>query len=386
MMRPGSRLAEPTYPFSAIVAQEQMKRALLLNAVNPAIGGVLIRGEKGSAKSTTVRSLAPLLPTIDVVAGCPYACDPVEPFDGCPHCTGREIQTEHRRARVVDLPIGATEDRVLGTLHVEHALRSGERRFEPGLLAAAHRGVLFIDEVNLLPDYLVDILLDAAAMGHNIVEREGISFTHPARFLLIGTMNPEEGDLRPQFLDRFGLTVTVGGLTNPAERAEVVRRRIAYEADPRAFVARWADSEEELRTRLVSAQRRMPQVTVPDDLLDLIARTCTDAGVDGLRADLTIYKTACALAAYDNHTTVTPNDIETAAELALPIAVAHRSSDRPHCASATNNHRKRHKMSNRQTLRMPATIRLSTMCHPQSSTPPRRSRSRFQLIARPTAA
>lgn len=306
------------YPFSAIVGQEPMKRALLLNAINPAIGGALIRGEKGSAKSTSVRALAALLPDLAVVAGCPYACDPDEPFADCPHCAGKGVAAAFRPARVVDLPIGATEDRVLGTLHLERALRTGERHFEPGLLAAAHRGILSIDEVNLLPDHLVDILLDAAAMGWNVVEREGISFAHPARFILIGTMNPEEGELRPQFLDRFGLAVDAEGLPDSADRAEVVRRRIAYEADPAAFAARWADDERALRDRLADAREHLPRVVLTDDLLDLIARICTEAGVGGLRADLTIHKTACTLAAYAGRTVVEIGDIRTAAELALP--------------------------------------------------------------------
>lgn len=308
----------PAYPFSAIVGQERMKRALLVNAVNPAIGGVLIRGERGAAKSTAARALATLLPEIAVVAGCPYACDPAQPFAGCPHCTGGEIVAMPRRARLVDLPIGATEDRVLGTLHLEHALRTGERRFEPGLLAAAHRGVLYIDEVNLLPDHLVDILLDAAATGRNVVEREGISFTHPARFLLIGTMNPEEGALRPQFLDRFGLVVDAEPLPEPSDRAEVVRRRVAYEADPTAFATRWAEDECDLRDQIATAQTILPHVSLADDLLDLIARICINARADGMRADLAIYRTACVLAALANRSMVEQDDIYAAAILSLP--------------------------------------------------------------------
>lgn len=309
------------YPFSAVVGQERMKLALLLNAINPAIGGVLIRGEKGSAKSTSVRSLAALLPDLAVVAGCPYACDPDDPFVNCPHCAGQGRQAVVRPARIVDLPIGATEDRVLGTLHLERALRSGERHFEPGLLAAAHRGILSIDEVNLLPDHLVDILLDAAAMGWNVVEREGISFAHPARFILIGTMNPEEGELRPQFLDRFGLAIDAEGLPDPADRTEVVRRRIAYEADPATFIARWTGEEQELRERLATAREYLPRVALADDLLDLIVRICIEADVDGLRADLTIHKAACTIAAYAGRTLVERGDIRAAVELALP----HRS-------------------------------------------------------------
>jgi len=321
---------EPWYPFSAIVGQERMKLALLLNAINPMIGGVLIRGERGSAKSTSVRALATVLPEIAVVEGCPYMCDPDAPFPGCPHCTQTELTAVHRPIRVVDLPIGATEDRVLGTLDLEHVLRHGARRFEPGLLAAAHRGILSIDEVNLLPDHLVDILLDAAAMGRNIVERESIAFVHPARFVLIGTMNPEEGELRPQFLDRFGLAVDAEGLNAPADRAEVVRRRIAYETDPASFAARWAGKEQELRARMATARATLAHVILSDTLLDTIAGICADAGVDGLRADLTIHRTACSLAAYAGRTVVETADIRTAAELALVHRISQtRTPDTP---------------------------------------------------------
>lgn len=305
------------YPFSAIVGQEEMKLALLLNAIDPAIGGVLLRGEKGSAKSTIVRALGGILPPIAVVRGCPYACDPTRPFADCPHCATENREGTERPTRVVDLPLGATEDRVLGTLHLATALRSGERRFEPGLLAAAHRGILYVDEVNLLADHLVDLLLDAAAMGRNIVEREGIAFAHPARFILIGTMNPEEGELRPQLLDRFGLAVAVGGLPDPRDRAEAVRRRIAYEADPTLFVAAWADAETALRARIIAAQQLLPAVNLPDDRLDLIAQICLGVGAEGLRADLTIYKAARALAAWDARHAVTVDDIRRASALAL---------------------------------------------------------------------
>lgn len=308
----------PNYPFSAIVGQERMKLALLLNAINPAIGGVLLRGEKGSAKSTIVRALGTVLPLITVAQGCPYACDPSQPFPDCPHCSGQELLANARPVRVAELPLGATEDRILGTLNLERALKSGERQFEPGLLATANRGILSIDEVNLLPDHLVDLLLDAAAMGRNVVEREGITFAHPARFILIGTMNPEEGELRPQLLDRFGLAVEVAGLPNPAERVEAVRRRIAYEADPVVFAARWEDDEAALRTQIATAQQLLPRVTLDDGLLNLIAHLCISVGVEGLRADLTIYKAACTLAAWAGREAVTEDDLRVAAELALP--------------------------------------------------------------------
>ncbi len=310
------------YPFAAIVAQERMKLALLLHAINPAIGGVLLRGEKGAAKSTIVRALGALLPPLAVVAGCPYSCDPAAPFARCPHCAdgvpGGALMAAVRPTRVVELPLGATEDRVIGTIDLERALRAGERRFESGLLAAAHRGVLYVDEVNLLPDHLVDLLLDAAASGRNVVEREGMSFAHPARFVLIGTMNPEEGELRPQLLDRFGLAIDVGGLAEPRERAEVVRRRIAYEGDPAAFAVRWAGEEEATRVRLTAARALLPGVTLDDALLDVIATICAGSGAEGLRADLTIYKAACALAAWEGRGVVGTEDVRLAAELALP--------------------------------------------------------------------
>ena len=222
------------FPFSAIVGQERMKLALILNAINPAIGGVLIRGEKGTAKSTAARSLAALLPQIEVVPGCPYSCEPDAPFAGCEFCASERRRAVERQVRLVELPVSATEEAVVGTLDIEAAIREGSRRFEPGLLASAHRGILYIDEVNLLNDHVVDVLLDSAAMGRNFVEREGISFSHPARFLLIGTMNPEEGDLRPQFIDRFGLAVEIDHIRDAERRADVIRRRIAYESDPAA--------------------------------------------------------------------------------------------------------------------------------------------------------
>ena len=239
------------YPFAALVGQEPLKTALLLNAVYPGVGGVLIRGEKGTAKSTAARALAALLPPIRVIAGCPFRCDPASPWPECPHCrTAVEREPGEALAPFVDLPLGATEDRVLGTLDFEKALREGRRALQPGLLAGAHRGILYIDEVNLLPDHLVDVLLDAAAMGINTLQREGLSVSHPARFLLIGTMNPEEGDLRPQLLDRFGLVVEVVSPREPAVRAEVVRRRLAFESEPATFVVRWQGDEAALRERI----------------------------------------------------------------------------------------------------------------------------------------
>ena len=310
--------ARPLFPFTAIVGQEAMKRALIFNAIDPSIGGVLISGTRGTAKSTAVRALAALLPEIEVVAGDPFNSAP----DRNPHHTAVWVATPF-----VNLPIGATEDRVLGTLDIERALKSGERRFEPGLLARANRGVLYVDEVNLLPDHLVDVLLDAVAMGVNRIEREGVSFEHEARVILVGTMNPEEGELRPQLLDRFGLCVRVNGYLESGERKEVVRRRIAYDADPEAFAARWTASEREIERRIAQARARLSEVTLPPERLDEIAELCAAARVDGLRADIVIYKTSRAIAAFEGRDAVIPADVQEAQALAL----AHR---RPEARSA----------------------------------------------------
>ncbi|MCX9190654.1 magnesium chelatase [Carbonactinospora thermoautotrophica] len=307
------------YPFSAIVGLADLRLALLLNAVSPAIGGVLVRGEKGTAKSTMVRALAALLPEVDVVAGCRFACDPAQPDPACPdgpHEASAPYET--RRARLVELPVGATEDRLVGSLDLERALTEGVKAYEPGLLAAAHRGVLYVDEVNLLHDHLVDLLLDAAAMGICHVEREGVSVRHAARFLLVGTMNPEEGELRPQLLDRFGLTVEVRASRDPGERAEVVRRRLAYEADPAGFAARWREADEELARRIADARALLPRVELPDTELERIARVCAAFEVDGLRADLVTARAAIALAAWHGRDRVTADDVRQAALLALP--------------------------------------------------------------------
>ena len=311
------------YPFTAIVGQERMRLALLLHAVNPRLGGVLIRGEKGTAKSTAVRALADLLPTTHAIDGCPFGCDPALSSELCESCadlveSGQDPPTVDRPVPVVELPIGATEDRVLGSLDLEHAIQSGSRRFEPGLLARANHGILYVDEVNLLGDHLVDVLLDAAALGWNYVEREGVSFAHPASFMLIGTMNPEEGDLRPQLLDRFALTVEVSGLSDPSERAEVVRRRIAFESDSAGFAEKQKPLEQDERDRLARARTLMPAVVVPESALELIVRICTAFEVDGLRCDLAMYRTATALAAYAGRTTVGSADVRLAAEMALP--------------------------------------------------------------------
>ena len=304
------------YPFTAIVGQSKMKTALLLNAINPAIGGVLVRGEKGTGKSTAARALAALLPLIEVVAGCPWAFAPSEvPNDVWADGAADVIQ---REAPFVSLPIGATEDRLLGTLDIERALQEGTRHFEAGLLAQAHRGVLYVDEVNLLGDHLVDSLLDVAAMGVNRVEREGLSVTHPARFVLVGTMNPEEGDLRPQLLDRFGLTVEVTGPREPLERVQVVRNRLAWEANAIAFCDSFVEQEQILQAQLVAARALLPDVYLSDGMLELIARICIEFEVDGLRADIVIAKTARTLAAFYGRAHVLVEDVREAAELALP--------------------------------------------------------------------
>ncbi|MEU8287815.1 VWA domain-containing protein [Micromonospora sp. NPDC048905] len=296
-----------------------MRLALLLNAVSPAIGGVLVRGEKGTAKSTAVRALAALLPPVRRVAGCRFGCDPAEPDPACPDGPHpADATAETRSARLVELPVGAAEDRVVGSLDLEKALGEGVRAFEPGLLAAAHRGVLYVDEVNLLHDHLVDLLLDAAAMGRSHVEREGVSVSHAARFLLVGTMNPEEGELRPQLLDRFGLTVEVGASRDPEVRVEVVRRRLAADADPAGFAARWADADAEIAAQVAAARRRLPGVRLPDAALRQIAEVCAAFDVDGMRADIVTARAALAHAAWHGRDRVTVDDVRVAARLALP--------------------------------------------------------------------
>ena len=323
---------EPRFPFTAIVGQTPMKRALLLNAINPRIGGVLVRGKKGTAKSTAVRSLAALLPEVPVVPGCPYSCQPGNPQEVCQWCrqAGQTRNNSARQVRIVDLPVGATEDRLVGSLDIEQAIKSGEKNFEPGLIAAAHRGILYIDEVNLLNDHLVDVLLDAAAMGRNYVEREGISVSHDAEFMLVGTMNPEEGDLRPQLLDRFGLAVEVDGVFEPAERREVVRRRMAFEAAPFDFMDGWAEAEQAERDRLLSSQQLLGEVIVPDDILELITDICAEYQVDGLRGDIVMYKTASTIAAYEGRTVVDVEDVREAALMALLHRQRRQPFQQPH--------------------------------------------------------
>ncbi|MFB8397670.1 putative cobaltochelatase [Streptomyces yangpuensis] len=306
------------YPFTAVVGQTDLRLALLLNAVSPAVGGVLVRGEKGTAKSTAVRALSALLPQVDVVPGCRFSCAPAAPDPGCPDGPHESGPGGARPARMVELPVGASEDRLVGALDIERALAEGVKAFEPGLLADAHRGILYVDEVNLLHDHLIDLLLDAAAMGASYVEREGVSVRHAARFLLVGTMNPEEGELRPQLLDRFGLTVEVAASREPAQRVEVVRRRLSYEDDPAGFAARWSGDESEVRARVVAARALLPQVRLGDNALLQIAATCAGFEVDGMRADIVMARTATALAAWAGRTAVLKEDVRQAALLALP--------------------------------------------------------------------
>ena len=309
------------FPFSALVGQERMKTALLLNAVNPVIGGVLIRGERGTAKSTAVRALAELLPIQAVVEGCPFGCDPGEPDAWCGDCQARREQGEDplpvvtRRMRVIELPINASEDRVVGTIDLEAALREGVKRFEPGVLAEANRNVLYVDEVNLLDDHIVDVLLDAAATGVNVVEREGVSISHPARFILVGTMNPEEGELRPQLLDRFGLCVDVGSIHNVEQRVEIVQQRARWEDDPVAFTEQYAASDDNIRQSIAVAIDVLPKVEVPRPVLSVVARLSISLGVEGHRSDLVCGRAAGALAAYQGDEAASVHHIMQVAEM-----------------------------------------------------------------------
>ena len=308
------------FPFTAIVGQEQMKLALVLNVINPTIGGVLIMGEKGTAKSTAVRSLAELLPEMDVSQGCSFNCDPHGFLcNSCRSAVSEEgsLQEEKRRMRVVELPLGVTEDRLVGTLDIEHAIKRGEKKFEPGILAEANRNFLYVDEVNLLEDHIVDLLLDAAAMGVNTVEREGVSFVHPARFILVGTMNPEEGDLRPQFLDRFGLCVRIESLQEKGERKEILKRRAAFDSDADSFLHQWRDEQQTLAGNIVQAQQRLQRVEVADQALDSIVEITTALSLDGHRGDIVIMRTAQALAALKDHASIASDDVRDAAQLAL---------------------------------------------------------------------
>ncbi len=317
------------FPFSAIVGQDEMKLALLIAAVDPKVGGVLAFGDRGSGKSTAVRALAAMLPKMKVVAGCRYNCDPDRPAEFCDECRARAAKGVLKSAQVpvpvIDLPLGATEDRVVGALDLERALARGEKAFEPGLLARAHRGFLSIDEANLLEDHLVDLLLDVAASGENVVEREGLSIRHPARFVLVGTGNPEEGELRPQLLDRFGMSVEVKTPNDLHSRIEVVRRRDDFESDSAAFTATWAKEETKLRKKITSARERLPSVTVSDAALERAARLCMALGTDGLRGELTLTRAARALAALEGAKTVSDEHLRWVA----PSALRHRLRRNP---------------------------------------------------------
>ncbi|MEW5986115.1 MAG: ATP-binding protein [Chloroflexota bacterium] len=318
------------FPFTAIVGQERMKRALILNAVSPQIGGVLIRGERGTAKSTAARALAALLPELEVVSDCRFGCDPHHLNEWCDDCrlrhaNGSHLQVATRRTAFVDLPVSATEDRVVGTLDIEKAIQKGEKVFEPGVLASANRGLLYVDEVNLLDDHVVDLLLDSAAMGVNVVEREGISFSHPAKFILVGTMNPEEGDLRPQLLDRFAFCVQITGLLDPQQRIQIMERRLAFETDSAAFTAQWAAQEKQLSDQIARGRELVSHVRYSRRDLAAIAGLTSSIKVDGHRADLVILRGAQAHAAFQGRDHITDPDILLAAELALP----HRIKGRP---------------------------------------------------------
>lgn len=309
------------FPFVRIVGQEEMKRALLLNVVDPGVGGVLIRGEKGTAKSTTVRSLAQILPAVPSARGCRFHCSPSSSRDMCPRCRqlaaeGR-LESEERRMRVVELPLNATEDRVSGSLDIECILSSGERRYEGGVLADANNNLLYVDEVNLLDDHIVDLLLDSAAMGRNYVEREGVSFSHPSRFVLVGTMNPEEGNLRPQLLDRFGMCVDIAGQKDPDVRVEVVKRRLAFDADPDGYTEGCAAETEELRGRLASARDLLKDVVVPDAVIRTAALVAIRFGMEGHRADLAMIRAARANAALEGRTEASNDDIAATAGMVL---------------------------------------------------------------------
>jgi magnesium chelatase subunit I len=311
----------PVFPFSAIVGQEEMKLALLITAIDPAIGGVLVFGDRGTGKSTAVRAFAALLPKMRAVVGCRYQCDPAANGAGCAECQERARKGPHKSrlvpVPVVDLPLGVTEDRVVGALDLERALAQGVKAFEPGLLARAHRGYLYIDEVNLLEDHIVDLLLDVAASGENIVEREGLSVRHPARFVLIGTGNPEEGELRPQLLDRFGLSVEVRTPCDIETRIEVVRRRDEFDRAPDVFVQKWVRKDRAIRHSLAAARTRLSSVAVGDRARERAARLCIDLGTDGLRGELTLIRAARAIASLDGQLSVTDNHLRRAAAVAL---------------------------------------------------------------------
>ncbi|HSQ87973.1 ATP-binding protein [Romboutsia sp.] len=323
-------MGKKIYPFAAIVGQEKMKLALILNLINPSIGGVLIRGEKGTAKSTAVRSLVDILPERMQVKDCECSCHPLDAEQACCDClqkisNNEKLNVIKSKMRVIELPVSATEDRVVGTLDIEHAIKKGEKKFESGILAQANRNILYVDEVNLLDDHVVDILLDSAAMGVNTIEREGVSFSHPAKFTLIGTMNPEEGDLRPQLLDRFGLVIDVTGESETSQRVEVIKKRLEFEKDPKSFIKSYEYEQNEIADRIEKAKEILSNVVFDDSILETTAKISTDLGVDGHRADIVMLKTAMAIAAYNMRTEVLKEDLKEAASYVLP----HRMRRRP---------------------------------------------------------
>jgi len=327
------------FPFTRVVKQDKMKRALLLNVIDPGIGGVLIKGEKGTAKSTAVRSMIQFLPDRPAVKGCVYHCDPRYPKRLCADCqakiaAGEKLETETVPMRVIELPLNATEDRVSGTLDLEYVLKTGKKKFEPGVLASANGNLLYVDEINLLDDHIVDLLLDSAAMGVNYVEREGVSFSHPARFVLVGTMNPEEGNLRPQLLDRFGLSVEVEGEDIIETRMEIVKRRIAFDADPEGYVDSCRSELNELRDKIVNARELIPKIPVDDNAVRMAAYLAMHFNMEGHRADLTLIRAARANAALEGKTEITKEDIEKVA----PLVLAHRVKKRAFEKSEFNDH------------------------------------------------
>ncbi len=322
----GKRNSANIYPFSAIVGQNLLKKALLLNAIDPNIGGVLIRGERGTAKSTAVRSLATLLPEHSVMIGCPYNCDPSHSETMCSSCQKNPNKASYiTKMKVVELPVSATEDKVVGTLDISAAIKNGEKKFEPGILAEANRNILYVDEINLLNDHIVDVLLDSAAMGINTVEREGISFSHPAKFILVGTMNPEEGDLRPQLLDRFGLCVNIESINDPKNRITILERITDFSSDPMIFIERWKPKDKVISDRIAKAKNILKTVNISEEMLRFIVKMCLEANVDGHRGDITMVKTAKTIAAYDGRTEVSEEDVKLAAVLVL----SHRSKEPP---------------------------------------------------------